>query len=59
MKCSGDQFTVKVEYEYSGLEEMESMTLHCPGDAFSWIRVSLYCWTCHKEYPGFLDFETS
>jgi hypothetical protein len=58
-KCKRDQFSIEISFEYSGLDEIGAMSLSNPGDAYSWIKVSLRCSACNAEYRDFLDYETS
>ena len=59
VKCQGKHFAVRLAYEYPGRQELETLDIPEPDNAFSWIWVSLACCSCGREYKNFLSFETA
>ena len=57
-RCSSNNYTIKIKYEYSETNELYEQNIKEKENAFTWIRITLYCNNCHKKYPNFIDIET-
>lgn len=58
-KCNKNNYTVKLKYEYSDIQELIEEGIENIDNAYSWIWVSLKCNECNTEYRRLIDFETA
>ncbi len=58
-KCNKNNYTVKIKYEYSDIQELIEEGIENIDNAYSWIWVSLKCNECNSEYRKLIDFETA
>ena len=58
-RCHKETFTIRVKYEYAGLQEMKNLGKNEPENGFSWIQISLQCNNCLKKYTKLLDWDAS
>lgn len=58
-KCSGQDFSVELKYEYPDEHELIQLMPSRSDNAFTWIWVTLKCNGCSATYKNFVDFETA
>lgn len=58
-KCSDNNFSVSIRYEYPDARELEELGISQIDKAFTWIWVMLECNSCGRKYKKFIDFETA
>lgn len=58
-KCNTNNYTVKIKYEYSDVQELIEEGIENIDNAYSWIWVALKCNECNSEYRKLIDFETA
>lgn len=58
-KCSNNNFSVGIKYEYPDIQELEDIGIIEIDNAFTWIWVTLECNICGTRNRNFIDFETS
>jgi Zn finger protein HypA/HybF involved in hydrogenase expression len=58
-KCSSNEYTIKMKYEYLDKSEIKDEGIKDYENSFTWIWVSLRCITCNKEFKKFIDYETA
>lgn len=58
-KCTDNDFSINVMYEYSSLQELEDLEIREKENAFTWIWIDIECNKCKSKYKKFVDYETS
>lgn len=59
IKCGGGSFSVDLRFEYPDERELSDLGCTDPGNAFTWMWVSLTCASCGKKYMDFVSQETA
>ena len=57
-RCQQNDFSVRIQYEYPDMQELQSLEISEPDRAFTWIWITLTCNQCGAKYKNFVDFET-
>ena len=58
-KCRNNNFSVRIKYEYSDVQEIKDLGITEIDNSFTWIWITLECNKCGKIYKNFIDFETT
>lgn len=58
-KCTDNNFSVEVKYEYPDYQELMDLGITEIDNAFTWIWITLECNQCGKRYNNLVDFETA